>query len=211
MNRSLMYNLNIAGFIVFLAIAKAAGAATVDSMVAVDTVFAVAVRLGADSIPDTITCRISALSWKKPFSVIYTIKVDGIKVFSETSNDGAIDQDFADPNMMDFCEGYIPCKKKWYLTMLPKDIVKIFKPGDEQRMSLLDTASDMSLMALSKKYYQDSLGYSKQKAGQEMRRLLIYLQKKDIVCIIIPAMPIYKSFPRFYDPLKKRFIQLYGY
>ena len=94
---------------------------------------------------------------------------------------------------------------------MPEGVIKVFKIGDKKRKTLLDTTSDMSIPFLAQKCYRDSLGYSKKKAKIEARKLVTFLKKRPIVFIALPANPIYKPFPRFYDPLKKKFIQFFGY
>ena len=75
----------------------------------------------------------------------------------------------------------------------------------------MDSTSGISVYSTVQNFYRDSLGYSKKKAKAEARKLVEWLKKMDIVFIVIPGNPIYRSFPRLYDPLKKRFIHFYGY
>lgn len=177
----------------------------------VDTTFIVTTELNGDDIPDTILYTLTAESWDKPMTVSYTIKCLGETILTETTSDENIDQDFGNPSAMDDCDDYITCKKRWYLHTLSKDIVRTFNLGEKNRTSFFDMKSDMSLISLAQRYYKEDLQYSEEKSSLELKKLITFLKKNDIVFLIIPGQPIYKSFPRFYDPIQKKFIQVYGF
>ncbi len=177
----------------------------------IDTTIIIAIDLTGDNKNDSIFCHLSAESWKKPFTVEYKIVCNKEVILTQTSSDEAIDQQFGEPGMMDWCEGYVPCKKEWYFKLLPGEVVKVFKPGDKRRKDLFDTTSDMSLASFTRKLYIKKLGYSKEKATSELKKLKSYFKKKDIVYLIIPALPVYKSYPRFYDPIHKKMVKLFGF
>lgn len=177
----------------------------------IDTTIVISIDLTGDKKDDSIFCRITSESWEKPFTVEYKVTCNGEVILKETSSDEAIDQDFGQPSMMDWCEGYVPCKKNWYLKGLPEDAIKIFKPGDDWRKDFFDTTSDVSLASALKKLYIDSLGFSQEKITIELKKLESLFKKKNMVYLRIPSQPVYKSFPRFYDPLHKVIVQLYGF
>jgi len=172
---------------------------------------AIPLDINADKKMDTILCEITGESWNSPFTVKYTITGNGTEILSETSSDDAIDGEFGNANAMDWCKDYMSCKKKWYVKKLPKDLSIVIKQGDEKRENLFDTLSDMAIPSLAQKFYADSLGYSKDKASLAAKKLIAFLKKNDFVLITIPANPVYRPFPRLYDPFSKRFIQLFGY
>jgi hypothetical protein len=177
----------------------------------IDTTIIISIDLTGDKKDDSIFCHLTAESWKKPFTVEYKIVCNGEVILTQTSSDEAIDQDFGQPSMMDWCEGYVPCKKDWYLKKLPKEAIKVFKPGGDWRKDFFDTTSDVSLASALKKLYIDSLGFSQEKVTIELKKLESLFKKKNMVYLRIPSQPVYKSFPRFYDPLHKIIVQLYGF
>jgi len=177
----------------------------------IDTTIVLPIDLTGDEKNDSIFYHITAESWKKPFTVEYKIVCNGEVILTQTSVDEAIDQDFGNPSMMDWCEGYLPCKKDWYLKKMPEEAIKVFKPGDNWRKDFFDTTSDVSLASALKKLYIDSLGYSPKKVTGELKKLKVLFDKKNMVYLMIPSQPVYKSFPRFYDPLHKVIVQLYGF
>lgn len=200
-------------FLVVLAIAaiQSSVEAVPQTAEQIDTTIIISIDLTGDEKDDSIFCHITSESWKKPFTVEYKIVCNGEVILEQTSSDEALDQDFGQPSMMDWCEGYVPCKKEWYIKRLPKEAIKVFKPGDKKRKDFFDTTSDMSLAFFARQLYVDSLGYSKEKATSELKRLKSFFKKKDIVYFMIPVLPVYKSYPRFYDPVHKKIIQLYGF
>ena len=184
---------------------------TSDTAVKIDSTIVLTADFNVDKKDDSLFCHITGESWKKPITVNYKIVCKNMVILSEESSDEPLDGEFGNPDMMDWCKGYEPCKKEWYFKRLPEGVIKVFKIGDKKRKTLLDTTSDMSIPFLAQKCYRDSLGYSKKKAKIEARKLVTFLKKRPIVFIALPANPIYKPFPRFYDPLKKKFIQFFGY
>lgn len=184
---------------------------TSDTSAKVDSTIILYADFNGDKKEDSIFCHVTGKSWNKPITVAYKILCNNSVILSESSSDEALDQEFGNPDMMDWCKGYVPCKKEWYFKRLPKGVVKVFEIGNKKRKNLLDTTSEMSIPSLTQKFYRDSLGYSKKKAKIEAKKLVAFFKKRDIVFIVIPGNPIYKSFPRLYDPLKKKFIQFFGY
>lgn len=79
-----------------------------------------------------------------------------------------------------------------------------------RRKDLLDSTSDMSIPSIVKRRYMDSLGFSRKKAKAEVVKLSALLRKQTIALLNIPALPVYRSIPRIYDPLQRRFINLFG-
>ena len=184
---------------------------TSDTSAKVDSTIILYADFNGDKKEDSIFCHVTGKSWNKPITVAYKILCNNSVILSESSSDEALDQEFGNPDMMDWCKGYVPCKKEWYFKRLPNGVVKVFEIGNKKRKNLLDTTSEMSIPSLTQKFYRDSLGYSKKKAKIEAKKLVAFFKKRDIVFIVIPGNPIYKSFPRLYDPLKKKFIQFFGY
>ena len=184
---------------------------TSDTSAKVDSIIILTADFNGDKKDDSIFCHVTGKSWNNPITVAYKIVCDNSTILSEASSDEPLDQEFGNPDMMDWCKGYVPCKKEWYFKKLPEETVKVFKIGNKKREDLLDTTSDMSIPSLAQKFYRDSLGHSKKKAKIEAKKLVTFFKKRDIVFIIIPGNPIYKPFPRLYDPLRKKFIQFFGY
>jgi hypothetical protein len=182
-----------------------------DTTTKIDTTFVITADITRDEKDDSLVIHVTGESWKKPFTTEYTIISNNKTILSESSTDDAIDQDFGDPNMMDWCKEYIPCKKDWYFTRLKKNAVVIIQNKKALEKELLDEKSDMSIPALARQYYINNLKMPKKKAKAESLKLFAMLKKKDIVLIVLPVLPVHRSFPRFYDPLHKNFIQLFGF
>jgi hypothetical protein len=184
--------------------------AVADTSYKIDTTKILAVDITGDGEGDSIFCRITGESWEKPFTTHYRIVSKSKTILSETASDEALDQEFGNPSMIEGCDGYLPCKKEWYLEKLAGEVLMIYDLKNKRRKDLLDSTSDRSINNIARQIYIDSLGFSRKKAKAESKKLSAFLRKKKIVLINIPALPVYRSIPRIYDPLQKRFIGLFG-
>lgn len=185
--------------------------AIVDTASKVDTTFFLTVDLTADDTCDTIFCHLTGESWKKPFMATFKIKSKDTIIFSVTYNDEIYDEEFGSNNI-DWCDKeYLVCKEKWYFEMMWKEMIKTVKLKDKRRKRLFDTTSNTSIPQVIEKLYIDSLGYSKDKAAAESKKLTAILKKRDFSCLVLPLHPVYPSFPKLYDPISNKFIMLFGY
>lgn len=177
----------------------------------IDSTFVLLYDITSNGKEDSLIIKITGDTWQTPFTTEYTIISNGNPILSESSYDDAIDQDFGDANMIDWCKGYVACKKEWYFTRLPKEAVVVIPAKSTNKKQLLDINSDMSIPVLAQQFYRDSLGFSNKKAQQEALKLARMLKAMDITLIILPVLPVHRSFPRIYDPNHNIFIQLFGY
>ncbi len=184
--------------------------AGLDSTQSIDTTFVVLIDCTGDGVEDSIVYRISGSTWMVPLTATYTIKSAGKTILDETSSDEALDGQFPSEDIFEGCTEYLTCKKEWYFNRVPKKMVQLVDKKSEQRESLLDSTSGMSIPDLVGMFYADSLGYSRKKTKSAVRKLTAHLRKNDFVILTIPVIPIYPSIPRIYDPTHKRFIGLFG-
>lgn len=182
------------------------------SYAGIDTTIGISIDLTADGINDSLFCHLTGVSWKKPLKVTYKILSKNKLIFSETYDDKIFDEDFNNRNNLDWCDKeYLICKKKWYFEIMWKKIIKTVKLKDKRRDWLFDTTSNTSIPRLVEKLFIDSLGYSKDKAVVEAKKLTTNLKKRNFSCLVLPIHPIYPSFPSLYEPHSKKLIILYGY
>ncbi|MBN1130480.1 MAG: hypothetical protein JXA71_15920 [Chitinispirillaceae bacterium] len=186
--------------------------AAMDTAGPVDTLFIITADCTADGRDDSIFCRITGETWKRPFSVACVIISDTKVIYSKAVNDSAADGLFADSENLAWCDGgYLQCKEKWYLDMALKKLVKTVSLDDQRREGLFDTTSEMSLPSVIKEFYRDSLGYSRERAVSEADTFVATLKKKSFSCLVFPLHPVYASYPMLYEPRSKKFITLIGF
>ena len=96
---------------------------TADTSLKVDSTIIVTADFNGDNKDDSIFCHVTGKSWNKPITVAYKIVCNNSVILSETSSDEPLDEEFGNPNAMDWCKGYIPCKKEWYFKRLPEEVI----------------------------------------------------------------------------------------
>lgn len=206
-----MFKMTYKIIILFLLLISILFAAT-DVADKIDTTIITTIDITGNGQDDSISCHLTGDSWKKPITVAYRVICDNSEILSETKCEKGLDEGFKNDEFPKWCDkGYEICKKKWYLKEMHKQIVEIVKPGDEKRKQLFDTTSSASIPGFVQPMYIDSLGYSKNKAAIKAKELVANLQKRDFVLLVLPPHPVYRSFPRLYDPHSKKFLVLYGF
>jgi hypothetical protein len=184
---------------------------TVDTLKKVDTSMIIPVDVDADRIMDTLKIRLLGDNWKKPFLMIYRLKVKNKMILNEVSDNAMFDADFGQCPGMEWCSGgYLSCKKTWYQEEIFKRMVHPVPLNDERRLILFDSTSEVCLEKIARQYYIDSLKYSREKSIQQAKQIDAFYKTRAFVYLEIPVNPIYTTLPRVYDPFTRHFIVLFG-
>jgi hypothetical protein len=166
------------------------------------------VDVTGDGKPDKIVLHLTAKNIKAPFKWTLSIISEGKQIYTYSSDDTSINNNFEDAKYTLGCDDYLSCKKKYYYHSLLDHLVLT----GNKRYSLegiLDKNQSYTLYGLGRKQLKECCNITGAQADAILGRIEAKFRTGKVVALVVPKSPVHVNPPLVFVPEVGRFIIFY--